>query len=152
MTKFYSKTFNELTTAELYAILKLRVDVFVVEQNCPYPELDDKDTKQDVYHLLGYEQDQLVACARLLPAGISYPSVSIGRVATHEKARGNGLGHQLLEQAILQCQRLWPNSAIEIGAQEHLSAFYGRYGFVATSEMYLEDGIPHIDMKRESGG
>lgn len=146
------RTFEALSNHELYQLLKLRVDVFVVEQTCPYPELDDKDLITGVYHLLGYEQDQLVACARLLPAGISYPSVSIGRVATHEKARGNGLGHQLLEQAIYQCQRLWPNSVIEIGAQEHLSAFYGRYGFVATSEMYLEDGIPHIDMKRESGG
>lgn len=146
------RTFEALSNHELYQLLKLRVDVFVVEQTCPYPELDDKDLITGVYHLLGYEQDQLVACARLLPAGISYPSVSIGRVATHEKARGNGLGHQLLEQAIHQCQRLWPNSAIEIGAQEHLSAFYGRYGFVATSEMYLEDGIPHIDMKRENGG
>lgn len=145
------RTFEALSNHELYQLLKLRVDVFVVEQTCPYPELDDKDPITGVHHLLGYEQDQLVACARLLPAGISYPSVSIGRVATHEKARGNGLGHQLLEQAIHQCQRLWPNSAIEIGAQEHLSAFYGRYGFVATSEMYLEDGIPHIDMKRESG-
>ncbi|MEH0690162.1 GNAT family N-acetyltransferase [Vibrio cholerae] len=146
------RTFEALSNHELYQLLKLRVDVFVVEQTCPYPELDDKDLITGVYHLLGYEQDQLVACARLLPPGISYPSVSIGRVATHEKARGNGLGHQLLEQAIHQCQRLWPNSAIEIGAQEHLSAFYGRYGFFATSEMYLEDGIPHIDMKRESGG
>lgn len=146
------RTFEALSNHELYQLLKLRVDVFVVEQTCPYPELDDKDPITGVYHLLGYEQGQLVACARLLPAGISYPSVSIGRVATHEKARGNGLGHQLLEQAIHQCQRLWPNSAIEIGAQEHLSAFYGRYGFVATSEVYLEDGIPHIDMKRESGG
>ncbi|MEK6179746.1 GNAT family N-acetyltransferase [Vibrio cholerae] len=80
--------------------------------------------------------------------GVSYPSVSLGRVATKASARGNGLGHQLLQTALEQCQNLWPQQSIEIGAQEHLREFYARYGFVATSEIYLEDGIPHIDMKR----
>ncbi|WP_367971190.1 GNAT family N-acetyltransferase [Vibrio scophthalmi] len=140
--------FAKLTNHELYQLLKLRVDVFVVEQTCPYPELDDKDTLDGVMHLLGYQQNQLVACARLLPQGTTYPSISIGRVATKQSARGAGLGHQLLQQAITQCLQLWPNQAIEIGAQQHLTAFYQQHGFVQTSTMYLEDGIPHVDMKR----
>ncbi len=143
-------SFSSLTTIQLYELLKLRVDVFVVEQNCPYPELDDKDHAEGVLHLLGYNNEELVACARLLPSGVSYPSLSIGRVATKESHRGGGLGHQLLTEAIKQCQQRWPLQSIEIGAQEHLSNFYAQYGFLRTSEMYLEDGIPHIDMKRSA--
>lgn len=121
---------------------------FCGRADLPLPELDNKDTLNEVHHLLGYQDGELVACARLLPAGVSYPSVSLGRVATKASARGNGLGHQLLQTALEQCQNLWPQQSIEIGAQEHLREFYARYGFVATSETYLEDGIPHIDMKR----
>ncbi|MFM2588717.1 GNAT family N-acetyltransferase [Vibrio sp. TBV020] len=138
--------FSELNTNQLYQLIKLRVDVFVVEQTCPYPELDDKDHQQGVHHLLGYQGEELVACARLLPVGLSYPSVSIGRVATLESKRGGGLGHKLLKQALLGCESLWPGENIEIGAQEHLAQFYSKHGFVQTSEMYLEDDIPHIDM------
>jgi ElaA protein len=101
-----------------------------------------------VHHLLGYRNDELVACTRLLPAGTTYDSVSIGRVATKNNARGGGLGHQLMQKSIMYCQQLWPNEAIEIGAQEHLKPFYQQHGFVVTSEVYLEDGIPHVDMKR----
>ncbi len=150
MTTWKSVPFAQLTNHELYQLLKLRVDVFVVEQTCPYPELDDNDTLEGVYHLLGYQEQQLVACARLLPQGVTYPSVSIGRVATKKSARGNGLGHKLLKQALLECDKYWPNQCLEIGAQQHLFAFYQQHGFVQTSEMYLEDDIPHIDMKRES--
>ncbi|KII77653.1 GNAT family N-acetyltransferase [Vibrio renipiscarius] len=141
-------SFEQLTNHELYQLLKLRVDVFVVEQTCPYPELDDNDTLNGVMHLLGYQQGQIIACARLLPKGTTYPSVSIGRVATKKSARGGGLGHQLLQQAIAECHQLWPNQSIEIGAQQHLTAFYQQHGFVQTSAMYLEDGIPHVDMKK----
>lgn len=141
--------FSQLDTTELYQLLKLRVDVFVVEQTCPYPELDDKDHQTGVYHLLGYQNKQLVAYARLLPKGVSYPNSSIGRVATLASKRGGGLGHQLIKQAIASCQTLWPNESIEIGAQQHLANFYQRHGFVQTSPMYLEDDIPHIDMKLE---
>ncbi|RTZ14770.1 GNAT family N-acetyltransferase [Vibrio aquaticus] len=139
--------FSELNTQQLYQLLKLRVDVFVVEQTCPYPELDGKDHQTGVHHLLGYQDNELVACARLLPQGLSYPCVSIGRVATLKSKRGGGLGHQLLEQALKSCESLWPRESIEIGAQEHLADFYSRHGFVQTSKMYLEDDIPHIDMK-----
>ncbi|RJX72462.1 GNAT family N-acetyltransferase [Vibrio sinensis] len=139
--------FAQLSNIELYQLIKLRVDVFVVEQTCPYPELDGKDTLPDVYHLLGYQNGELVACSRLLPKGVSYPSVSIGRVATLQQARGNGLGHHLLAAAKEKCQEIWPNESIEIGAQEHLAQFYSQHGFIQTSESYFEDGIPHIDMK-----
>ena len=146
MITWQLKSFSQLTTMQLYALLKLRVDVFVVEQNCPYPELDDKDHHDGVCHLLGYQGSSLVACARLLPKSVSYPSVSIGRVAIAERHRGGGAGHQLLEEALKVCEERWPSESIEIGAQHHLSAFYQRHGFKPSSEMYLEDGIPHIDM------
>ncbi|CAM3821470.1 putative acyltransferase [Vibrio aerogenes CECT 7868] len=141
-------SFAQLTPIQLYQLLKLRVDVFVVEQNCPYPELDDKDHHPGVYHLLGYQNDQLIACARLLPKGLSYPSVSIGRVAILKSERG-GTGHRLMTQALTDCESLWPGETIEIGAQAHLAGFYGKHGFVPTSPMYLEDDIPHIDMTLE---
>jgi len=149
MITWQLKPFVELTTIQLYQLLKIRVDVFVVEQTCPYPELDDKDHQKDVYHLLGYEGDKLAAYARLLPKGVSYPSVSIGRVAISADHRGGGMGHQLLIEALRNCQSLWPNDSIEIGAQKYLTAFYKQYGFVQTSDSYLEDDIPHIDMMLE---
>ncbi|EHA1126518.1 GNAT family N-acetyltransferase [Vibrio navarrensis] len=148
MIQWHLVPFSQLSTTQLYQLLKLRVDVFVVEQNCPYPELDGNDILHGVHHLLGYRNDELVACTRLLPAGTTYDSVSIGRVATKNNARGGGLGHQLMQKSIMYCQQLWPNEAIEIGAQEHLKPFYQQHGFVVTSEVYLEDGIPHVDMKR----
>ncbi len=117
MTIWKTKTFSELTTIELYELLKLRVDVFVVEQTCPYPELDNKDQAEGVHHLLGYEGNELIACARLLPKGTTYDQVSIGRVATKQTHRGGGLGHDLLAQAKHECERLWPNESIQIGAQ-----------------------------------
>ncbi|MCJ2378291.1 GNAT family N-acetyltransferase [Vibrio sp. ZSDZ34] len=148
MTTWKLKLFSELSTIELYELIRLRVNVFVVEQNCPYPELDGKDSMPDVYHLLGYQGSELIACARLIPQGISYPSASIGRVATKLSHRGGGLGHQLLTQALTCIESLWPQSTIEIGAQAHLEHYYGRHGFVINSKEYLEDGIPHIDMLR----
>ena len=138
--------FSELSTMQLYQLLKLRVDVFVVEQNCPYPELDDKDHHPDVYHLLGYESDQLAACARLIPPGISFPQVSIGRIATAKAKRQEGLGKQLLNKAIQQCEHHWSKQDIQIGAQVYLINFYQSFGFKRNSDDYLEDGIPHLDM------
>ncbi|MCR8923427.1 GNAT family N-acetyltransferase [Dasania sp. GY-MA-18] len=140
--------FKQLNTEQLYELIKLRVDVFIVEQDCPYNELDNKDRHPGCYHLLGYKDGQLAAYSRLLAPGISFDHVSIGRVVTHPDHRGGGLGQQLIEQAIEQCQQLWPACTIDIGAQLHLSEFYGRFGFKAFSDSYLEDGIPHIDMRR----
>ncbi len=148
MIQWQVLTFEQLSTQQLYQLIKLRIDVFVVEQNCPYHELDDHDHHSEVRHLLGYQNDRLAAYARLLPAGITYPQVSIGRVITDASFRGNGSGHQLLTKAIEQCEQLWPKCTIEIGAQEHLIGFYGRHGFMPFSSVYLEDGIPHVDMRR----
>ncbi|CAM4197778.1 GNAT family N-acetyltransferase [Vibrio neonatus] len=142
--------FDEIDNHLLYQIIKLRVDVFVVEQDCAYPELDNKDHAQGVKHLIALQDHEVVAVARLIPAGISYPAVSIGRVVVSAAARKLNLGHQLMERAVAECQRLWPDQAIEIGAQAHLQAFYQRHGFEAFSKPYLEDGIPHIDMRRKA--
>jgi ElaA protein len=148
MVSWQLLTFNELTNNQLFDLLKLRVDVFVVEQNCAYPELDEKDRHPQTRHLMGFQDNRLVACARLLSEGVSYPSVSIGRVATSEVFRGKGAGKALMREAINHCEALWPGCDIEIGAQEYLKRFYESFGFEATSTMYLEDDIPHIDMKR----
>lgn len=146
MTNWQCLPFSRLTTHQLYALLKVRVDVFVVEQTCPYQELDDKDTHPGVLHLIGYDGDVIVAYARLLPPGLSYPSASIGRVLTVSAKRGSGLGYTLIEQALATCEVNWPGQNIEIGAQDHLRRFYEHFGFEATSTMYLEDDIPHVDM------
>ncbi|MBP6346484.1 GNAT family N-acetyltransferase [Neisseriaceae bacterium CLB008] len=140
-------TFAQLNTLELYTLLRLRVAIFVVEQNCAYPELDGKDTHPDSRHLLGYDADgTLVAYARLLPPGLSYPQPSIGRVAIDHTQRGSGLGHHLIQEALSQTQKAWPAQDIQIGAQLYLQTFYERHGFMAVSGPYLEDDIPHIDM------
>jgi ElaA protein len=138
--------FSELSTTQLYQLLKLRVDVFVVEQNCPYPDLDDKDHHADVYHVLGYQGEQLIACARLLAPDISYPQVSIGRVVIAEFYRKQGLGKQLLKKALELCEQHWPQQNIQIGALCYLMKFYESMGLKRCSEDYLEDGIPHVDM------
>lgn len=135
--------FNELSTPKLYAILKLRVDIFVVEQNCPYPEIDGKDSL--CYHLYKEIDGEIAAYARLLPPGLSYEEASIGRVIVNPKYRGQKLGESLLKEAIRHTQNLW-NSSIQIGAQAHLQKFYSAQGFVPNSEIYLEDDIPHLDM------
>jgi len=119
----------------------------VVEQTCPYPELDNKDYAEGVYHLLGYQQGRLVAYSRLLSPGTSYSNVSFGRVAIDKSSRGNGLGKALMTTVLGYCQQLWPNMSIDIGAQEYLLKFYQGYGFNAISEIYLEDDIPHLDMR-----
>ena len=140
-------TFPQLSTEQLYELLKLRVEVFVVEQTCPYPELDNKDRAEGVYHLLGYQHGRLVAYSRLLSPGTSYNNVSFGRIVISKSTRGSGLGQELVSTVLDYCQQLWPNQSIDIGAQEYLLEFYERYGFKATSEIYLEDDIPHHDMR-----
>lgn len=138
--------FEALDTRTLYDLLALRTAVFVVEQNCPYQELDGKDDR--AWHLLGHDTGGLVATARILAPGDSFTGASIGRVVTSPARRGQGLGEQLMARAVAHCGWLFPDHAIEIGAQAHLQAFYARFGFVVSSEPYLEDGIPHIEMRR----
>jgi ElaA protein len=146
MINWTCKPFAELTVQELYAILQLRSIVFVVEQNCVYPDMDNKD--QGSFHLMGWQEDQLVAYTRLLPPGLSYPYCSIGRVVTSPAARGGGIGRELMERSIRQCEILFGKGAIKIGAQLYLQKFYSSLGFEQTSETYLEDGIEHIEMLR----
>ena len=145
MTIWKLKAFNELTPYELYAILRLRSEVFIVEQNCPYLDEDNKDQKG--YHLMGWKDDLLAAYTRLLPAGVSYPDMaSIGRVITSPAARGLGIGRELMEVSINKLYELFGHKPIKIGAQLYLQKFYESLGFVQTDEGYLEDGIPHIEM------
>lgn len=142
--------FDELDTRTLYALLALRMSVFVVEQNCPYQELDGKD--QQAWHLLGYRQGELLATARILAPGASYSGASsIGRVVSAASQRGTGLGQALMAEAVNACLTLFPAYPIRIGAQAHLDAFYRRFGFVPAGATYLEDGIAHIEMTRPAG-
>lgn len=138
------KSFEELSNNELYAILKLRCEVFVVEQNCPYLDEDDKD--QNSYHLMGWKDDLLAAYTRLLPAGLAFEEASIGRVVTSTKARGAGIGRELMLQSIKQLYNLFGKVPIRIGAQLYLKNFYASLGFEQVSDMYLEDNIPHVKM------
>lgn len=145
------KTFSELSTDELYDLLKLRVDVFVVEQTCYYPELDELDRHPETRHLLAYQNNILVGYLRVLPKATSYVEyISIGRVAIAETARGSGLGHQLMTRGLSICQQYFANERIKISAQLYLEAFYQSHGFITVSEMYLEDGIEHIAMLKAS--
>ncbi|CAH0219800.1 Acetyltransferase SACOL1063 [Massilia sp. Bi118] len=140
--------FNALTVAQLYAMLALRQEVFVLEQTCLYPDIDGLDP--GAQHLLGWREvdgkAELVAHLRCLAPGAKYEEMSIGRVVTSPAARGSGLGRELVAQGVALAQQLHPGHAIRIGAQAHLEAFYNSFGFVTVSEPYDEDGILHIDM------
>ncbi|MEN9612217.1 MAG: hypothetical protein RLZZ628_3031 [Bacteroidota bacterium] len=141
------KLFNELTVNELYEIMYIRQIVFVVEQNCPYLDVDGKDLAS--WHLMGRDADskELVAYTRLLPQGVAYETeISIGRVVTHPKVRKTGAGRALMTQSLKQIRALCPNQPIRIGAQCYLIAFYESFGFKTDGETYLEDGILHIEM------
>ncbi|MDF2073350.1 GNAT family N-acetyltransferase [Pseudomonas mendocina] len=143
-----SKHHSELDTATLYALLALRTQVFVVEQNCPYLETDGQDLLGDTCHLLARDGDALVGYLRLLDPQRMNGEVVIGRVVIAEQARGSGLGHRLMEQGLVECSRRWPGVPVYLSAQAHLQGYYGRYGFEAVTEVYLEDDIPHIGMRR----
>lgn len=144
MIHFVFKKYEELSNDELYELLLLRNEVFIVEQNCPYQDLDGKD--KYAVHVLGYEENILVAYTRVLPKGISYESyASIGRVVTKATARGKEYGKLLMETSISLCQKLYSES-IKISAQAYLEKFYSDLGFKQVSELYLEDDIPHMAM------
>lgn len=135
----------------MYALLKLRSEVFVVEQNCVYLDPDGKDRHPETVHLLGIADDgSLAGYLRILPAGLSFPQVSFGRVLTAPAWRGRGLGDPMLCAALDEIERRWPGADVQIGAQAHLQGFYGKHGFVVSSEPYVEDGIPHVDMLRSA--
>jgi len=144
--KWTTKTFESLTPAELYQILRLRSEVFVVEQNCVFLDMDNKD--QFSLHLMGYDAANLVASARLIAPGKVYEEMSIGRVVTSPAYRKKGAGRELMHVAIKECYRLFGESPIKIGAQLYLQKFYESLGFAQTSDAYDEDGIDHIEMIR----
>lgn len=140
------KEFKALQPDELYAIMQLRAKVFVLEQQCFYQDLDDKD--QASIHLMGFVRPSgdLAAYSRIVPPGISFAEPSIGRVITAPEYRGKQLGLELMERSIELTRATYPNQPIRIGAQAHLQHFYGLLGFEAEGEIYDEDGIPHVEM------
>lgn len=143
--EFKIKPFNELSTPELYEVLKLRIEVFVVEQNCIYQDIDGKDSK--AIHVLGYYNGDLAAYCRIFDAGYYFDEASIGRVIVSPKYRDKKFGHDLMKVAIEAVEANFNKKEITISAQMYLQKFYESHGFVKTSEMYLEDDIPHIQMK-----
>lgn len=143
---WFLKRFSELTPQELYEILQLRIEVFVVEQNCPFQDCDDKD--QDSWHFMGYANEKLVAYTRLVPPGLAYNEPSIGRVVTSPSVRRTGIGRELMIRSIERMEALYGPEPIKIGAQLYLKNFYESFGFKTISDVYLEDGIEHIYMKR----
>ena len=143
------KPFDALTAAELYGVLQLRSEVFVVEQACIFQDMDGSDVQ--AMHLLGTQTQAgqggvLVAYARLFPAGVKYFEASIGRVVTRQSARGNGLGHALIRETMAVLVAQWGVQPIRIGAQARMKAYYAQHGFVDVGKPYAEDGIDHIEM------
>ncbi len=141
------KSFNELIATELYSILKARIDVFVVEQNCPYPDLDGYD--KEAIHLWAEENGEALAYCRIFNKGIKYEVCSIGRVLTTENSRGKNLGRQLMKYAVETVENRFRTSEIRISAQDYLLKFYSEFGFEDTGIKYLEDDIPHTEMIRK---
>ncbi len=143
---FKIKRFNELSTTELYSVLQLRSEVFVVEQNCVYQDIDGKDAK--AIHLLGTYNNELVAYVRIFKPGDYFEQASIGRVVVKQNYRNRNWGYVLMNEAIQATQTVFNETKITISAQLYLKKFYENLGFIQTSEMYLEDDIPHIEMKK----
>lgn len=147
MIKWNCKSFTQLSNEELYKILQLRNEVFVVEQNCPYQDCDNKDLKS--HHLTAWKDGQIVAYCRILPPGVSYPgAASIGRVVTSPSSRGQNLGKQLITKSLENLYLLFGNVPVIIGAQLYLKKFYESFSFVQQGDIYLEDGIQHIAMEK----
>jgi len=139
--------FEQLTTMQLYQLLALRVEVFVVEQTCYYQELDGKDFESQTHHVMGTLDEKIVAYTRVLAPGVSYSEyASIGRVIVDKSCRGMNVGNDLMERSMALTNHLWPNIQVKISAQQPLEQFYNEFGFQKASEMYLEDDIPHIAM------
>lgn len=139
------QSFTELTTLELYKIIQLRIEVFVMEQNCHYMDTDDKDLKG--HHLTIWDDETLVAYCRILPNGVSYEGyASIGRVVSKPSHRKQSIGKLLMTKAIEACKKLYPDLKVKISAQCYLLKFYSDFGFEIVSEEYLEDNIPHKAM------
>ena len=139
---------SELTVQSLYALLRLRCEVFVVEQTCPYQDIDGDDLTGENRHILGWKDNELVAYARILKSEDDFEPVVIGRVIVSNKARGEKLGYQLMEKRWMRAGNSGRTRRYT-GAQAHLQPFYGHFGFTPVTDVYDEDGIPHIGMARE---
>ena len=139
------KSFQELSLEEFHDIVALRIQIFIIEQNCPYQEVDGKDKL--AHHLFfKNEMDEIIAVTRILPQGISYEEVAIGRVVVHEEYRGTGLGNQLMAESMNFVRDKYGDVPVRLSAQKHLENYYGNHGFKSTGKEYLEDGIPHVEM------
>lgn len=146
--EFFIEEFNALTAKQLFEIYKLRSEVFIVEQNCAYQDIDDMDASAK--HVMLFDKDVLAAYARIMPPGISYKEPAIGRVVVKKTFRGKDLGKLLMQQCIDQLQDTYTNSEIVISAQSYLLKFYSDLGFKAEGKEYLEDDIPHTKMRLNS--
>lgn len=157
MLRWRFSPFDELTPREVHDLYQARIEVFVIEQDCPFQDVDGADPVS--WHLLGRSpsalgegrgegSDTLVAYCRLVPPGVKFAEPSIGRVLTTAAVRGTGAGRVLMREALERAEGLWPGRPIRIGAQHRLERFYEEFGFAGASEPYVEDGIPHIEMLR----
>ncbi len=140
--------FDDLRVSELYEVLRLRSEVFVVEQQCIFQDMDGTD--RQAMHLLGVQHGELQAYARCFEAGVKFSEASFGRVLVRQSARGAGLGQTLVEQAIIAISQLWGPQPIRLGAQKHLAGFYAKHGFEDVGKPYIEDGIDHLELLRSS--
>lgn len=138
--------FDELSLLDLHDLLALRIEVFVVEQDCPYQDVDGKDPH--CFQMIYKEGELLIATLRILPPGIGYEEVGIGRIVVKESHRGKGLGNEIMKEALSFIRSKYPDTDVKLSAQEHLESYYNSHGFVKCGEGYLEDGIPHIPMLR----
>lgn len=144
MITWHFKSFEELTKKELYEIIRLRIEVFVIEQNAPYQDCDQKDYQS--FHIFGTLDNEVVAYARLIPAGISYPEPCLGRVVTSSKIRRDGYGRILVALCLEAMKTKLETTDCRISAQLYLQEFYESFGFQRVSDVYLEDDLPHVEM------
>jgi ElaA protein len=147
MMELSVKRYSDLSVDEFHDILQLRIAVFVVEQNCPYQELDNKD-KLSFHLMLRNENGKLLGVTRILPQNVSYPEVSIGRVASDTTSRGQGIGQEIMSKSLEFIQQKFGHVSVRISAQKYLLKFYESFGFFSTGKEYLEDDIPHVEMLR----
>jgi len=147
--EFAAKSFSELTTQELFEIYVLRSKVFVVEQNCPYQDPDEKDPIS--IHVIGKNESELVAYSRIVPPTLNTKAPGIGRVVVAKEKRQNNYGRDVMNYSIKYCLQVYPNQDIVISAQAYLEKFYSEFGFVREGQNYLEDDIPHLKMALKSG-
>lgn len=145
MLNWQFKHYNDLSLNEFHDIVALRIKIFVVEQNCPYQELDGKDKKS--YHLICRNGiGELVGTMRILPEGLAFDNIGFGRIALDENERGVKQGDEMIEEALAFCRAEFGDTPISLSGQKHLEAFYNKHNFFSTDKEYLEDGIPHVEM------